>query len=272
MSLLKTLAKVAVGVAIAKGVGGMMKRGAGGQAPGGRMPGQANTGGSGGGLGDLLGQLGGGQGGSQGGGLGDLLGRLGGAQGGQGGGGLGDLLGQLGGQPTRGQQQGSGQGGSLGDIFGDFIDKGAKESTGNGSFADMFNEAIEKQDEPDASPSADQEAVAALMLSAMIQAMKADHEISPDEEARLMEHLGDVSHSERQFVNQELQKPVDISGLVANVPQGLEEQVYLMSVMAIDLDNKKEAQYLHDLATELGIERQLVDAIHTHVGAPTLYS
>ena len=244
MSLLKTLAKVAVGIAVAKGVGGLMKKGAGGQ--------QAPTG-SGGGLGDLLGQLGGG------------------AAGGQSGGVLGDLLGQLGGQATRGQQDGS-AGGALGDVFGDFIGDGAKQTQNNESFGDMFNDAIAKQDEPSVQPSADQEAVAALMLSAMIQAMKSDKELDADEEAKLMEHLGDVSHEERQFVNQELQKPVDISALVANVPHGLEQQVYMMSLMAIDLDKRAEAQYLHDLATELGVGRDEVNAIHNHVGAPSLYS
>jgi len=77
MSLLKTLAKVAVGIAVAKGVGGMMKRGAGQQqAPTGQLGGGAAGGQAGGGLGDLLGKLGGGAGG-QGGGLGDLLGQLG---------------------------------------------------------------------------------------------------------------------------------------------------------------------------------------------------
>jgi len=154
------------------------------------------------------------------------------------------LLGQLGGQATRGQQ-GGGSGGALGDVFGDFIGDGAKQT----------HDAIAKQDEPAVEPSADQEAVAALMLSAMIQAMKADNELDPEEEAKLMEHLGDVSHEERQFVNQELQKPVDISALVANVPNGLEQQVYMMSLMAIDLDKREEAQYLHDLATELGVGR-----------------
>ena len=263
MSLLKTLAKVAVGIAVAKGVGGMMKKGAGNQ--------QAPTG-SGGGLGDLLGQLGGGAAGGQaGGGLGDLLGKLGGGAGGQGGGGLGDLLGQLGGQATRGQS-GGGAGGALGDVFGDFIGDGAKQTQNNESFGDMFNDAIAKQDEPAVAPSADQEAVAALMLSAMIQAMKADNELDPQEEAKLMEHLGDVSHQERQFVNQELQKPVDIQALVANVPNGLEQQVYMMSLMAIDLDKREEAQYLHDLATELGVGRDEINAIHAHVGAPSLYS
>ena len=261
MSLLKTLAKVAVGIAVAKGVGGLMKKGSGGQ--------QAPTG-SGGGLGDLLGQLGGGAGG-QGGGLGDLLGKLGGSASGQAGGGLGDLLGQLGGQSTRGTG-GTGTGDALGDIFGDFIGDGARQTQNNESFGDMFNEAIERQDEPAVAPSADQEAVAALMLSAMIQAMKSDKEISPDEEAKLMEHLGDVSHEERQFVNQELQKPIDVAGLAANVPRGLEQQVYLMSLMGIDLDKRAEAQYLHDLATELDIGRDEVNAIHAHLGAPSLYS
>ena len=261
MSLLKTLAKVALGIAVAKGVGGMMNKGAGGQS--------APTG-SGGGLGDLLGQLGGGGAGGQGGGLGDLLGKLGGGAGGSGGG-LGDLLGQLGGQPTRGAG-GADTGGALGDIFGDFIGEGARQTQNNESFGDMFNEAIERQDEPAVAPSADQEAVAALMLSAMIQAMKSDKEISSDEEAKLMEHLGDVSHEERQFVNQELKKPVDISGLAANVPQGLEQQVYLMSLMAINLDKRAEAQYLHDLALELAIDRDEVNAIHAHLDAPSLYS
>ncbi len=265
MSLLKTLAKVAVGIAVAKGVGGMMKKGAGGQAGGQRAP----TG-SGGGLGYLLGQLGGGGRGGQGGGLGDLLGKLGQGAGGQGGG-LGDLLGGLAGKATRGQG-GAGNGGALGDIFGDFIGDGAKQTQNNESFGDIFNDAIERQAEPAVAPSADQEAVAALMLSAMIQAMKSDKELSPDEEAKLMEHLGDVSHEERQFVNQELQKPVDIAGLAANVPQGLEQQVYLMSIMAIDLDKRAEAQYLHDLAGELNIGRDEVNAIHAHVGAPSLYS
>lgn len=244
MSLLKTLAKVAIGIAVAKGVGGMMNKGASGQ--------QAPTG-SGGGLGDLLGQLGGG------------------AAGGQSGGGLGDLLGQLGGQATRGQS-GGGDGGALGDVFGDFIGDGAKQTQNNESFGDMFNDAIANQDEPSVQPSADQEAVAALMLSAMIQAMKSDKELDPEEEAKLMEHLGDVSHEERQFVNQELRKPVDVSALVANVPNGLEQQVYMMSLMAINLDKRAEAQYLHDLATELGVGRDEVDAIHAHVGAPSLYS
>ena len=264
MSLLGTLAKVAVGIAVAKGVGGMMNRGSGQSSAGGQ---------SGGGLGDLLGKLGGSGAGGQGGGLGDLLGKLGGgaSSGGQSGGGLGDLLGGLAGQATRGSQ-GSGQGGALGDVFGEFIGNGARETQNNESFGDMFNDAIAKQDEPSIAPSADQEAVAALMLSAMIQAMKSDKEISPDEEAKLMEHLGDISHDERTFVNQEMQKPVDIQALAANVPQGLEQQVYLMSIMAIDLDNRTEAQYMHDLATELNIGREEVSAIHAHIGAPDLYS
>jgi len=101
MSLLSTLAKAAIGMAVAKQVGKVMK-GKGGQA---RQ--------QGGGLGDILGQLTKGKQQSQGGGLGDILGQVlgGGAQAQQQGGGLGDILGQL-------TKQGGGSAGGLGDILG----------------------------------------------------------------------------------------------------------------------------------------------------------
>ena len=35
--------------------------------------------------------------------------------------------------------------------------------------------------------------------------------------------------------------PVDVQGLVKQVPKGLEKQIYAVSVMAIDLDRQKEA-------------------------------
>jgi len=56
--------------------------------------------------------------------------------------------------------------------------------------------------------------------------------------------VGDVSAAERDFVRGQLDKPVDVRGLAGAVPQGLEAQVYMMSVLGIDLDSKAEAQYL----------------------------
>ena len=45
-----------------------------------------------------------------------------------------------------------------------------------------------------------------------------------------------------------------------------------MSVMAIDLDSKAEAQYLHDLAAGLKIDKDSVNDIHAKLGVPALYA
>ena len=235
MSLLGTLAKVAIGIAVAKGVGGMMKRG---------RAGQPQTTGSGGGLGDLLEQLGGGSGS---------------------GGGLGDLIGNA----PRGR---SDAGGNLGEIFGDFVKDAKPDRENNGSFGDIFNQSLERQGEPDIQPTRQQEVAAALMLRAMIQAAKSDGKIDRGEREKLMENLGEVSREEKRFVEQEFARPIDIADLARQVPRGLEQQVYLMSVMGIDLDNRTEAQYLHDLATEMGVSRDEVNGIHDHLGVPRIYS
>ena len=124
---------------------------------------------------------------------------------------------------------------------------------------------------PARQPTADQEAAAGLMLTAMLQAAKADGRFDRDEQAKLMEKLGDVSREERDFVNATLQKPVDIDGLARAVPRGMEPQVYMMSVLGIDLDSQEEAQYLHNLAKAMGIDKANVNHIHDRMGVPRIY-
>ena len=313
MSLMGTLAKVAIGVALAKGMQAVTQRaqapnagaenaGSGGLFGGAHSPastkptrgsdrgtmgsvlgGSDGGASSQGGLGGLLEQLGGGAGrsaggqsggGSAGGGLGDLLGSLvGGQSGGQsgasragtGGGGLGDLLGGL---------LGGGAAGGLGGLLGGLTGGGQQGAApaNNRSFGDVLNSSFSNQGEPDVEPTADQNAVAALMLSAMIQAAKADGEIQDAEKEKLLGNLGDVSEAEMAFVQAEMAKKVDIAALVRHIPKGLEQQVYTMSVMAIDLDSQAEAQYLHDLATALHIGKDGVNHIHAKLGVPGLYS
>ncbi len=276
MSLMGTLAKVAIGVAVAKGVGGMLKGGAGAQA---RPPsGGAGNGGLFGGthspggqsrsgledmMGDLLGGKTGGGSAGQSGGLGGILEQLGG--GAQSGGGLGGLLGGL----TKGTS-GGGAGG-LGDLLGGLV-AGAPSQGGGGSFGDLLNQSMQKRGEPEVQPSQEQEVMAGLMLSAMIQAAKSDGVIDEGERKKLLDNLGDVSAQERAFVQQEMDRPIDIQHLVSHVPSGMEQQVYLMSVMGINLDSQKEAQYLHDLASALKIGKSEVNAIHDHLGVTKLYT
>lgn len=322
MSLLKTLAKVAIGVAVAKGVSSMTKKGSAtpqrktsggglldaltGGSGGGLMDALtgdgANTrtqGGQGGGLEDMLGSLLGGglqrssstsnaglgglldglsdastpRGGvktaSSGGGFDSVLDSL--ASKGSGAGGLGDLLGSL----TKG---GGNLGGDLGGLLGGLLGAGVastvpaeKSASPQISFGDKFNQALSHGGEPETPPTPQQEMAAGLMLRAMIQAAKSDGKIDDSEREKLLGKLGDVSAQERDFVNAELAAEIDVSGLARQVPNGMQAQVYAMSIMGIDLDNQTEAQYLHDFATELGIDQRNVNHIHEQLGVPTIY-
>jgi uncharacterized membrane protein YebE (DUF533 family) len=304
MSLMKTLAKVAIGVAIAKGAGAMMNKGG--------STSQASSGGQAGGLGGLLGGLAGGGGGAAGGGLGGLLGGLtGGAQtggasgGGASGGGLQDMLGGLmggaqgagstggmpgglgglleslggGGASTGGATTG-GLGGLLGGLAGAAGAGGLmgaamkqRPADNNSSFGSVLNSAFDANPEPAIEPTADQEAAAGLMLRAMIQAAKSDGTLDDAEREKLIGQLGDdVDSQEAAFVQAELQAPVDVDDLVAQVPNGMQPQIYAVSLMAINLDSQDEAQYLHQLAQGLGMDASAVNNVHAQMGVPSLYT
>lgn len=296
MSLMGTLAKVAIGVAVAKGIGGLMKSGGGvttsRSSGGGSIFGGAHSPRTSGDLGDVMGDiLSGGQSGgmsggtvtrsspgSSSGGLGGLLEELtrgsGGASQAGTGGGLNDVLGGLT-KSLGGGGSAGGMGGGLGDLLGGLLGAGLGSAAGSGmggGFGDVLNSALGNKGEPEMAPSQPQEAAAALMLRAMIQAAKSDGKIDAAEKDKLMKNLTDATPDEMSFVKQELAAPIDVDGLVAQVPQGLQPQVYAMSLLAIDLDNQNEAQYLHALATGMGLDRQTVNAIHAKVGVQPLYS
>ncbi len=312
MSLVGTLAKVAIGVAIAKGVtalaqkgaakpgsgsvfggaavpasgtdlgnvlGGMLGGGQGAQSQGQQTTGQAS--GGLGGLGGLLDQLAGGAQNSQAqsagastGGLGDLLGSLAGAatggrstsQAGQAGG-LGDLLGGL-----LGAAGGAGAAGGLGGLLGALTGGAGGTPSNDQSLGSVLNSSFNNQGEPDVEPTPHQNAAAAVMLAAMIQAAKSDGKIQQEEKDKLLSNLKDASAEEMAFVQAQLAAPVSIPTLVAHVPNGLQSQVYTMSVMAIDLDSQAEAQYLNDLAKAMGLDPQSVNQIHAQLGVPALYA
>ncbi len=282
---MKTLAKVAIGVAVAKGASAKMKGGQGGTSQ------------AGGGLGGLLGGLTSGAGAQGAGGLQDMLGGMlgGGAAGGAtGSDGLGGLLESLGGGAQGGAAQGrlggllgglaggGGAGGMLGGLAsaagaGGLLD-GLTSAMGNApaqndqSFGAVLNSQFDQTPEPAIQPSQDQEAAAALMLAAMIQAAKSDGTFDEAEKEKLLGQLGDVDAEEAAFVQAQLQSPVDINNLVANTPDGMGQQVYAMSVKGIDLDTQDEAQYLHKLATAYGMQPAQVNEIHAQLGVPSLYN
>ena len=267
MSLMKTLAKVAIGVAVAKGASAMMNRAGGSTGGGGLMGALAGGGGAAG----LMGALSGGDQGNAG-GLGALLGGAGGQAG------LGGLLEQLGESGGAGGLQSmlgglagsAGAGGLLGGLAGAMQQRPA---TNDASFGQVLNSAFDDTPEPAIEPTADQEAMAALMLRAMIQAAKSDGQLDDAEQEKLVGQLGgDIDAEEATFLREEMQKPVDVNALVSETPQGLGPQVYAMSLLAIDLDNQNEAQYLHQLAQGFGMDATAVNGIHEKLGVASLYS
>ena len=311
MSLMKTFARVAAGVMLAKGIGTVMKNqqnsarsgqtsagtgAAGSQTRRGGLLDDLlsnNTTGASGGLSDMLGQvLGGGRAGSgrryggpnstgASGGLGGLLDGL--TNKARGGGGLGDLLGQLSGgskQPGTASSRGG-----LGDLLGGLLGGAAggaaagtvaakdSQPSNDASFGELFNDAVLRNDEPEVAPTPEQNAVAGLMLKAMIQAAKSDGKIDDAEKQRLLGHLGDdVDEEEKVFIREQMAAPVDANALAREVPKGLESQIYLVSLLAIDLDSEAEARYLNDLATAMGLDRGTVNEIHGQAGVTPLHA
>lgn len=264
MSLVGTLAKLAIGYAVTRGVksvvggGGTKKRTGGGGSifggqtsggtsglegimdglTGGRSTGRASTGG---GLGDILGQLGGMSGGSTSGSTGGSMGGLGGA--------LGGILGGLGGATT--QSGGQSTGGGLGDLL--------TEALGGGG--QLQTQTTDEDEEH-----------AGLLIRAMLQAAKSDGRVDAEEREKLQTNLNDATAEEIAYINQELNRDVDLRGLIADVPRGMESQVYMMSLMGIDLDNQNEAQYLNDLAQGMRLGKSDVNQIHEALGVQPLYA
>lgn len=290
---MKTLAKVAIGVAVAKGASAMLKK-----SSSGGVSRAGQSGGLGGLLGGLMNQTGGQPGGSMpyggtnspgagsGGGLEDMLGGLLGGRssgntprGGGMAGGLGGLLEQLGGGSKSGS---AGLGGLLGGLAGAAGAGGLLAGTDetlrrrperqSSSFGEVLNSQFDATPEPEIEPSQDQEAAAALMLAAMIQAAKSDGNFDAAERDKLLGRLGDVDAQEAAFVNAQLKAPVDIDGLVGQTPNGMGPQIYAMSLLGIDLDTQDEAQYLHKLAKAYGMKPAEVNDIHTQMGVPSLYT
>ena len=217
----------------------------GGRSGGGNVLGSLLGGGGGGGLGSMLGGAAGGGGG----GLGGLLGGLmGGQAGGSAGGGAGGMLGQiLGGQGGQAGGQAGGMGGLLGQVMGG-------------------------QQAPQAPTAADNDQ-AALLIRAMVNAAKSDGQIDQQEQQNIVSKLGgDVGPEEAEFIRSEMAAPLDVNAFVRSVPSGLEKQVYLVSLMAINLDSKAEAVYLDQLAKGMNISEQESNQLHSELGVGQLYS
>lgn len=178
------------------------------------------------------------------------------------GGGLGSLEGIM------GQLAGSGSGGLGG--LGAILGGAAAARTGDTEIGSSL-ESLLSQDNPAEEP--DEDASAGLMIRAMIMAARSDGKVDALEKEVLMSTIGDdAGDEEMSIVRDAMGEPVDAAALARDVPNGLETQVYAMSVMAITPDNQSEANFLHQLVQALGIAPETANEIHDSFQVPRLYS
>lgn len=152
--------------------------------------------------------------------------------------------------------------------------KGIEDLLGKGGIGDLIGAVLKSTSAAKTvakQRSAEEELQAALMLRVMISAIKADGKMDAAEKKRLMSAMGKASEAEIGFVNAELSGKTDIDKLVTDIPRGLEEKAYVAALMAIDLDQRAEAEFLHSFAQALGLAPKEVDALHRACNAPTIY-
>lgn len=132
---------------------------------------------------------------------------------------------------------------------------------------DVFDR-YERRAEP---PSELEDEQYAMLIRAMLNAAKSDGRLDRQEQEAIFSKLGDVTDEEVQFLRDEAAKQVDVREFAWSVPLGLEEQVYGFSVMAIGLDERKEADYLKELAHGLRLAPDVCNSLHDRVNAPRLF-
>ncbi|WP_439521943.1 DUF533 domain-containing protein [Marivita sp.] len=263
MSLMGTLAKVAIGYATARGVDQLSGgKGLGGLMGGAQVPGDNP-------MAKIQAQMGKMMGGA--GGENPLAGIMDKLQSG----GL-DLSSVMGGGTSQTNQSATDKGGLLSQLGGSggaglagiLAAAGGMAAMGGKNMGGLMDQFAQSGA---AAPQAEE--TAALMLRAMIQTAKADGGIDEAERAKILATVGEDADAEDiAFVQEQLAAPVDVQGLAKDTPAALRTQVYGASLMTIRLDSEAEAQYLHELAQAMELDQPTVNTLHMQMGVQPLYS
>lgn len=113
------------------------------------------------------------------------------------------------------------------------------------------------------------EKTARLVLKGMINAAKADGQIDRQEIERITGKLREsgVDPDLQKWVTEEMQRPLDIDGLVREIPdQQVAAEVYAASLFAIEVDTQGEKRYLEDFAARTGLGQRVTQELHRAVG------
>ena len=106
---------------------------------------------------------------------------------------------------------------------------------------------------------------AMILLRAMVNAAKCDGQVSQAEQQSILGRLENPSPSAIQFLRDEFSKPLDVREFAWSVPVGMEQQVYSMSLIAIDVDSDREHAYLSELAHGLRLSRETCEQLKERI-------
>jgi uncharacterized membrane protein YebE (DUF533 family) len=115
------------------------------------------------------------------------------------------------------------------------------------------------------------ESDAILMIRAMIAAAYSDGMLDKEEMKTIMDKMesAGLDNEERQFILKELSNPSDIDSIIGKVnTPAMAQQVYAVSLMAIEVDTDKEKEYLNTLSKRLFLSDAVIAGIHESVGKP----
>lgn len=106
------------------------------------------------------------------------------------------------------------------------------------------------------------------LLRAMVSAANADGHVDATERAQLMQHARDagLAGEDLDALDREIRNPLSLEQLVAQTPSGLNEEVYVAALIAIDADNPNEHQFLAALCAGLKLDAEAQARIRRQLG------
>jgi len=113
------------------------------------------------------------------------------------------------------------------------------------------------------------EQTATLVLKGMINAAKADGQVGEKEIQKIIGRIkdGDGDDQMQQLILQEMQRPLDLDGLVKDIPnEAVAAQVYAASLFAIEVDTPAEREYLEQFVQRTGLDAGVAQQLQSAVG------
>ena len=106
------------------------------------------------------------------------------------------------------------------------------------------------------------------LLRAMVTAANADGNVDAAERALLMQHARDAGFASEDLdgLDREIRNPLSLEQLIVQTPSGLNEEVYVAAMIAIDADNPNEHQFLEALSAGLKLDADAQARVRLQLG------